>query len=175
MEVARHVFDTYFRDTLNPMVRHHLDSYGDFLRTYIPRFIKATNPISRLLKDEREFRVWIGGHEGTAIRYLPPADEFGNAILPHECRLRDQTYAFTLVADIDIDYIVDGDTITKSFKDVKIGRIPLMLKSPLCYLANMNSEQLFQSGECKFELGGYFIIQGLERVLLTQERRGTNI
>ena len=50
-----------------------------------------------------------------------------------------------------------------------------MLKSSLCYLSTMTSEELFQAGECKFELGGYFIIDGAEKTLLTQERLSDNM
>jgi hypothetical protein len=44
MDVARHVIDTFFKDTPNPLVRHHLDSYYDFVTTKIPRYINASNP-----------------------------------------------------------------------------------------------------------------------------------
>jgi DNA-directed RNA polymerase II subunit RPB2 len=39
----------------------------------------------------------------------------------------------------------------------------------------MSSDELYNAGECKFELGGYFIVSGQERVLLTQERLGDNM
>jgi DNA-directed RNA polymerase beta subunit len=39
----------------------------------------------------------------------------------------------------------------------------------------MTPEQLYDAGECNFELGGYFIIGGAEKVLLSQERLGDNM
>jgi DNA-directed RNA polymerase beta subunit len=62
--------------------------------------------------------------------------------------------------NIDIDYVIDKETISKRFEDIALGQIPLMVKSALCYLSSMTSDELYGCGECKFELGGYFIING---------------
>ena len=178
MDIARHVFSTYFKDTTNPLVRHHLDSFSDLLTTKIPNFIKGSNP-QRLVADEnRTIDVYIGGKDGNKISYKTPVEETDDVtttVLPHTCRLENKTYSLSIIVDIDIEYIISGKTITKSFENVLLGRIPLMLKSSLCALASMTPEQLKESGECSFELGGYFIINGAEKVLLTQERLGDNI
>lgn len=176
MDIARHVFDTYFSDVTNPMVRHHLDSYSDFLNKKIPTFIQGLNPAVYLpLGDDREIKVYIGGKSGTEIKYLPPTDPFGNAILPHTCRLENKTYSITIKVNVDVEYTIEKEVITKRFDDVTLAVIPLMLKSPLCYLSNMTSEELYEAGECKFELGGYFIITGQEKILLTQEKLAENM
>lgn len=175
MEVARHVFDTYFSDVTNVLVRHHLDSYAYLLNTKIPNFIIGKNPTSLDLGDGRRISIYIGGKDGKSIKYLPPTDDFGTAILPHQCRLENKTYALTIKAKFEIEYTIEKETITKVFEDITLGRIPLMTKSPLCYISNMTSEQLYDAGECKFELGGYFIVGGQEYVLLTQERLGENM
>ena len=175
METARHVLDTYFSDTTNPLVRHHLDSYDDLLNVKIPTFIKATNPLRLALGDERTIDVFVGGRDGTDIYYSPPVDELNNAILPHACRLNNQTYSLEIHVNIEIDYFLGKETVTKKFPNIALGKLPLMLKSSLCYLSSMTSEQLFDSGECKFELGGYFVIGGAEKSLLTQERLGNNM
>lgn len=178
MDIARHVFSTYFKDTTNPLVRHHLDSFSDLLTTKIPNFIKGSNP-QRLVADEnRTIDVYIGGKNGDKIRYKPPTDETDGtltSVLPHSCRLENKTYALEIRVDIDIEYIVSGKTITRSFDDILLGKIPLMLKSSLCSLTSMTPEELKEAGECSFELGGYFIINGAEKVLLSQERLGDNI
>lgn len=176
MDIARHVFDTYFSDITNPLVRHHLDSYSDLLNKKIPTFIQGLNPaIVNDLGDGRMIRVFIAGKDGTDIKYLPPTDPFGNAILPHTCRLENKTYALVIKVGIDVEYTIDNSVITKRFDDVTLGSIPLMLKSSLCYLSNMTSEELYDAGECKFELGGYFVITGQEKILLTQERLAENM
>jgi DNA-directed RNA polymerase II subunit RPB2 len=175
MEIARHVLDTYFQDTTNPLVRHHLDSFRDMLSIKIPNFIIGMNPITLNLGDSRFIKVYIGGKKGNEIFYSPPVDDIGNAILPHQCRLDNKTYALDIRMNVDVEYVFEKDTETKRFENVMMAQLPLMLKSSLCYLTPMTSEQLYGSGECKFELGGYFIIGGAEKVLLTQERLAENM
>ena len=80
MDVARHVFDTYFKDTSNPLVKHHLDSYADLLNTKLPEFLKGSNPARLTLVDDRSIDVYIGGRDGTKLKYAPPVDELGNAL-----------------------------------------------------------------------------------------------
>ena len=176
MEVARHVIETYFKDVPNPLVRHHLDSFSDLLSTKIPNFIRGWNShLARILTDGREIRVFVGGKSGDKITYIPPLDDTGAAILPHACRLDNRTYSFEIKATVDIDYVFGDEIETRSFDDVSIGRLPLMLKSSLCYLSSMTPTELYDAGECKFELGGYFVIGGSEKVLLTQERLADNM
>ena len=174
MDVAKHVIDTFFKDTTNPLVRHHLDSFADLLNTKIPGFIKASNPIELLFEDGRQINVYIGGKNADKLTYKVPVDDEGIAIVPHMCRLENKTYKFDIYADITIEYEYSDGTESNTFENVLIGSIPLMLKSSLCSLRTMTGDQLYDAGECRFELGGYFIIDGQERVLLTQEALGSN-
>ncbi len=133
------------------------------------------NPLTLSLGDTRFINVYIGGKKGDEITYSPPVDEIGNAILPHQCRLDNKTYALDIYMNLDIEYVFDKTSETKRFENILMGQLPLMLKSSLCYLSSMTSEQLYDAGECKFELGGYFIIGGAEKALLTQERLAENM
>lgn len=170
---AKHVFNTFFKDTLNPLVKHHLDSYADFLGIRIPEFLKGSNPHRLVLADGRRIDVYIGGRD---VTYSPPTDgPLNEPVMPHDCRLRNKTYALDVRGGIDMVYTVDGVETTRKFENVLIGRIPLMLKSDLCYLATMTPDQLRDASECVFELGGYFIVGGAEKVLLTQETLGNNM
>ena len=173
MDVPRHVLRTFFQDTKFPLIQHHADSFNDLLDVGIPTYIQKSNPFELEMKGNRFIRVYIGGKDGSKIRYEPPTEDDGTAIVPHACRLDNKTYALSVIADIDIEYtFADNTTQVRNFPNVLIGRIPLMLRSKLCYLTNMPNEQI---GECKYELGGYFIIDGAEKVLLTQELLGNNM
>jgi len=156
------------------MVRHHLDSYSDFLDIKIPRFIQAMNPFKRSLEDGRQIRIFVGGKDGK-VKYVSPVDEEDIAILPHACRLENKTYTFEIRADILVEYEYPDEVQSKTFNDILLGRIPLLLKSSICYLRPMSPDQLYDAGECRFELGGYFIVNGQERVLLSQESLGSNM
>jgi DNA-directed RNA polymerase II subunit RPB2 len=176
MEVPRHVLQTYFADTRFPLIQHHIDSYDDFLDVGIPTLIRVTNetePFELEVSGGRIVRIFIGGKDGKKIRYESPREEDGSATTPHACRLDNRTYALSLYATLDFEYtFADGSTQTTTFPDVLVGKIPLMLRSKLCYLTGMDN---YEIGECKYELGGYFIIGGAEKVLLTQELLGNNM
>jgi len=173
MDVPRHVLKTLFSDTRFPLIQHHVDSYNDLLDVGIPTFLRASNPIELEVSGSRFVRVYIGGKEGTKVKYEPPTEEDGSAIVPQTCRLDNRTYAMSIIADIEIEYVFpDGSKELKTFPNILIGKIPLMLRSRLCYLTGLPN---FEIGECKFELGGYFIIDGAEKVLLTQELLGNNM
>ena len=58
---------------------------------------------------------------------------------------------------------------------VFIGRLPVMLKSQICALSLYEEEELFENNECPYDQGGYFIINGSEKVLIAQERSAANI
>jgi DNA-directed RNA polymerase II subunit RPB2 len=180
MDIARKVLRTYFTDTSTPLIQHHVDSFNDMIDTSIPTFIKVSNPIELEIveteKKRRYIRVFVGGREGDKVKMNSPVEEDGMATLPHACRLDNRTYAMNIRADLDVDFVFvdEGKETkeTKTFENVLIGEIPLMLRSRLCYLNHMNG---YEIGECKFELGGYFIIDGSEKVLMTQEKLGNNM
>ena len=177
MEGPRHVLRTLFQDTSFPLVDHHLASFNAMLDTTIPTFVKVSNPYQLELvekdKPTRYIRVYIGGKDGTKLSFEAPVDEHGGPIVPHACRLDNISYMLTFKADVVFEYVFgDGKTESKTFENIVIGEIPLMLRSKSCYLSAMDG---YEIGECKYELGGYFIIDGKERVLLTQELLGNNM
>ena len=56
-----------------------------------------------------------------------------------------------------------------------IGKIPIMLKSKYCILKDLEEDDLYAWNECPYDQGGYFIINGSEKVLIAQERSAANI
>ncbi|KAK3682802.1 DNA-dependent RNA polymerase II RPB140 [Podospora appendiculata] len=56
-----------------------------------------------------------------------------------------------------------------------IGKIPIMVKSQICHLYQQDDDALFLLNECPYDQGGYFIINGSEKVLIAQERSAANI
>jgi DNA-directed RNA polymerase III subunit RPC2 len=91
-------------------------------------------------------------------------------ITPQQCRLRDMTYAAPLM--VDVEYTKGREIITK--KGVCIGKIPLMLRSSRCYLRNKSEDELADLGECPLDPGGYFVVKGVEKVILIQEQLSKN-
>jgi DNA-directed RNA polymerase II subunit RPB2 len=169
------VLRSLFRDTSFPLVDHHLSSFNAMLETSIPTFVKVSNPFQLELSDKRFIRIYIGGKDGSKISFEPPVDEHGGPIVPHACRLDNKSYMLTFRGDIVFEYVFPegmGEPVVNTFENIVIGEIPLMLRSRNCYLTAMDG---YPIGECLYELGGYFIIDGKERVLLTQELLGNNM
>ena len=90
--------------------------------------------------------------------------------MPHECRVRDLTYGAPIY--VDLEY-TKGDRILLK-REVEIGRMPMMLGASNCWLHGLNHEQLAKAKECPYDPRGYFIIKGVEKVLLIQEQMSKN-
>lgn len=92
-------------------------------------------------------------------------------VTPQDCRLRDITYSAPIY--VNIRYTRGRDEIVVK-KGVCIGRIPVMLKSSHCVLSNATQEEIFKMKECPLDPGGYFIVKGVEKVILIQEQLSKN-
>lgn len=80
------------------------------------------------------------------------------------------TYAAPVV--VDITYSRDRKKIIR--KDVPLFRMPIMLKSAKCCLSGANNSEMEVMNECPLDPGGYFIVNGTEKVILIQEQLSKN-
>jgi DNA-directed RNA polymerase beta subunit len=87
-------------------------------------------------------------------------------IFPLEARLRNLSYASPVF--LEITPVFNGIE-RPAYGDIWIVDLPVMTKSKLCYLSSMNKEELVAHGEDPEDPGGYFIINGSERVLVSIE------
>ncbi|KAF1985390.1 beta and beta-prime subunits of DNA dependent RNA-polymerase [Aulographum hederae CBS 113979] len=83
------------------------------------------------------------------------------AILPSECRERHATYRGKM--RVRLEYRVNEEEWKESIRE--FGSLPIMLKSNRCHLENMSPSQLVQAKEETEELGGYFIVNGNEKLI----------
>ena len=102
-------------------------------------------------------------------------------MMPNDARLRNLTYAAPLFVDINVTYVeIDNTNSGKQcvkkrlFPNVHLGKIPVMVGSEYCLLKNQAHMNPARVGECAEDMGGYFIIQGGERVCISQERMSEN-
>ena len=102
-------------------------------------------------------------------------------MMPNDARLRNLTYAAPLFVDISVTYVeIDNTNGGKQavrkrlFPNVHLGKIPVMVGSEYCLLKNQAHMNPARVGECAEDMGGYFIIQGGERVCISQERMSEN-
>ena len=101
-------------------------------------------------------------------------------LYPNEARLKNLTYKSDITCDVFLilkSYLINGDLekrVVKKFENIGIGSVPIMLHSNSCVLNNMTKNTLFMMGECIYDEGGYFIIDGKEKVVVAQERQVEN-
>ena len=184
------VIGSYFKGQhLERLVRHQLESYNNFVGYQIIKTIEMFNPVH--IASEQDYDPASKKHsleifitfENFNI-YRPQIHENNGAIklmFPQEARLRNFTYASAMTIDINIKYIVRNgpnlenmQTFYKNIPKVHIGKLPIMLKSNICVLNQYKHFENTQTGECKFDAGGYFIINGSEKTVLGQERAAEN-
>ena len=106
---------------------------------------------------------------------------------PNDARLRNMTYAAPVYTDIIATYTMKTPAPYGSGKEpvvtvsrrtlphVQVGRIPVMVGSDFCLLSDTPEKTPRELGECSEDIGGYFIVQGGERVIISQERMSENV
>jgi DNA-directed RNA polymerase II subunit RPB2 len=190
IEEPWHIIEAYFQgQQLERFVRHQLESYNNFVGYQITKTIEMFNPVHivseqdfDLVSKKYSLEIFIT-FENFHI-YRPQIHENNGAIklmFPQEARLRNFTYASAMTVDINIKYVVrhgvdleNTQTFYKSLPGIHIGKLPIMLKSNICVLNQYKHFENTQTGECKFDAGGYFIINGSEKTVLGQERAAEN-
>ena len=133
-------------------------------------------------KVKHEYEVSID-FEKISIR-KPTIFENNGAIhpmMPNDARLRNLTYAAPLNVDVRvtttfIDHTRNGirESNVRIFPNVHLGKIPVMVGSKYCLLHDQKHIHPSKLGECPEDIGGYFIIQGGERAMISMERMSEN-
>jgi DNA-directed RNA polymerase II subunit RPB2 len=135
-----------------------------------------------IIKANHEYEVVIE-FENVSIRKPTIFENNGSIqpMMPNDARLRNLTYASPLYVDVRvkttfIDNTQNGikQTKTRVFPNIHLGKIPVMVGSKYCLLQDQRYVNPMVLGECSEDPGGYFIIQGGERVIISQERMSEN-
>ncbi len=157
----------YFKE--NSLVKQHLDSYNKFLEHGLQSVVSRVGIIQPSVEG---FELHFG-----QIRIDKPkiieADGAQRIVLPSEARLRNLTYAAPIFLEI-VPAFNGVEKTTMSGREVFIGELPIMIKSKKCHLDGMSEEELIAAGEDPADPGGYFIINGSERVLTSIEDLAPN-
>lgn len=92
-----------------------------------------------------------------------------------QCSHRCYRYCAPLYVDISKAIVHDGEApIETQHQKSFIGKIPIMLRSTYCLLNGLTDRDLTELNECPLDPGGYFVINGSEKVLIAQEKMATN-
>lgn len=184
------LIDKYFTDNPNNLVAHHLESYNEFFSNGIYKIFRDNNPIRFIEREDEgessekrnEVLLYLGGRDGNKIYFGKPIiydDNNVHYMYPNDARLRNMTYGTTIHYDVDVDFIYwVGDEKKEHsivLPQIFLGKFPIMLQSNLCILKSLNKEVRFNMGECRNDYGGYFIIDGKEKVIVSQEKFADNM
>ena len=185
------IIQSYFNNHhTERLVRHQLESYNDFVQTQIQKTIQMFNPMhirseNDYVSEKGQYFLELVVHFDNFKMHPPVINENNGSVkklLPQEAKIRNITYASNMSLDMNVQYIIrntenmdEPKIITKKIPYVSIGKMPVMVKSSICYLnTHPYPTPLQNTGECNMDCGGYFIIKGSEKTVLGQERTAEN-
>jgi DNA-directed RNA polymerase subunit B" len=171
----RAVSRAYFKQ--DRIADHHFRSFDAFIERGMQRVVDEKETIDTDIGDkEGEEPVYVDLGD---VRIVTPrvreADGSEELLYPQEARLRNITYAAPVFMEMDV--VVGGEEEPERVVDsaeTKIGRMPIMVGSSKCNIAGFDDEDLIEIGEDPADPGGYFIVNGSERVLMTSEDLAPN-
>ncbi|XP_050230997.1 DNA-directed RNA polymerases IV and V subunit 2-like [Mercurialis annua] len=173
------------------LISHQINSYNNFIHNGLQKTLNSFGDLvvepgyDPSKKTDNEWRhasvkfgelslekpsFW-GGNDGS--------DEHN--MLPRHARLQNMTYSSRIKVNVSVevyvqkivrsdkfktgkDQYVDKEVLSTDDRTIIIGRLPVMVKSDLCWMRTA------EKGDCDFDLGGYFIIKGAEKVFIAQEQ-----
>ncbi|MFM7796930.1 MAG: DNA-directed RNA polymerase subunit B'', partial [Candidatus Nitrosotenuis sp.] len=145
------------------IARQHLNSFDEFLERGLQSIIDEVAQIE-IENAEYPYKIQLGKVKLQQPRMME-LDGSITHITPTEARLRNVSYSAPIMMDASV--VEDGKILESRF--VHIGDIPVMVRSNACILHSFTTQKLIEHGEDPNDPGGYFIINGSERVIVGLE------
>src|SRR3989338_5913776 len=146
------------------LVESNVLSFNDFINNKMQQIINEINETINIT----EVEIRLG-----KLRIEKPniieSDGSSSLVTPTIARLRNLTYSAPIYVELTINYGGQTDS-----SEVEIGRIPIMVRSTGCNTYGMNREQLRENYMDALDPGGYFIVNGNERVMVMSEDLAAN-
>jgi DNA-directed RNA polymerase II subunit RPB2 len=191
------IITTFFDE--KGLVRQQLDSFDEFVQNTMQELVEESGELVLDQYDQhsgqdsdltRRYEIKFG-QIYLSRPTITEADGTVVPIFPQEARLRNLTYSAPLYIEMTKKVLVgredpagapgemqwiqeSGDDENSEPIKVWIGKVPIMLRSSYCILNDLQDKDLYDLNECPYDSGGYFIINGSEKVLIAQERMATN-
>lgn len=171
--------DLYFYQK-NIMYSHHPNSFDQFLDETIPNLLEnGNNSFFERLEEDRKINYYF---KYTDIQIVPPSlGGESERMYPCDARERNLTYSVKLMATVtqmqEITYTSSDKVVVRqidqSEKRIPLGYIPICVRSKYCSLKHGRDMSKFKK-ECDYDPGGYFIVNGSEKVIISLERMCDN-
>ena len=163
------LIERYFEE--NSLIESNIKSFDNFIdrgmqnvinemQEVVPTIIPKEFEVFMIMVD----KVWLENP------ILVEADGRKREVYPIEARLRSLTYS----GPIHLEVSAHTDGVQKENFKTQIGKLPVMLRSKYCHLNGLKRQDLIKKGEDPDDPGGYFILNGNERVLITVEDLASN-
>uniref|UniRef100_A0A673BFY2 DNA-directed RNA polymerase subunit beta n=1 Tax=Sphaeramia orbicularis TaxID=375764 RepID=A0A673BFY2_9TELE len=145
---------------IQDLTQAHVESFDQAMTEGLSRVVQAIPPMEFMFRNDKISLSFVD-----AAIYSPMVSK-GNVcremkVFPAECRGRRCSYRGKIVADVS--WSVNG--VPKGIIKQPLGQIPIMVKSKLCNLYGMSPKELVEHHEEAEEMGGYFIVNGIEKVI----------
>ena len=171
------LIDLYYTQP-NILYSHQHNSFNQFVDEYIYSILKRSDNIffSKITQNY----VYNYKFMFDDIYLKPPTLENESELMfPSDARVRSLTYSSKLVATITqiqekIDVVTKEKThivIGEKEQEYHITNLPIMLRSKYC---SLNIKKNHDKKECNYDPGGYFIVNGSEKVVVSLERMVEN-
>ena len=168
-ETSKLLIQKYFQE--HSIIMSDIESFNSFVDFELQKILDENKEVEPTIippnVDTYKIRfdkIWITKPE------ITEADGSKRDISPSEARLRKITYAAPMFVEVSAH--INGQK-RESIK-TQIGNLPIMLKSKYCHLNKLDKEGLVDAGEDPDDPGGYFIINGSEKVLVNIEDLSSN-
>ncbi len=169
MNKSKIIIGKYFKE--NSFVSSNIHSFNNFIDVELQKIIEENKEIEPTIippnVDEYKIklnRIWVGKP------FITEADGSKREIFPIEARLRKLTYS----APIFIEMSTHINGMQRESFESQIGTMPIMLKSKYCHLSGLSEKDLVEKGEDPTDPGGYFIVNGTEKVVVNIEDLAAN-
>lgn len=166
------IMDLFFEKNSQVLVKHHIDSYNQFTDEIIPSIISGENIIFEKITETKHIKYRLDFEDyGPRIAVLENEEGY---MYPHDAMQKKLSYSAPYVSTItqyqDIIDIATGhketNKIGKGETNVPFAKIPIMVGSNLDTLKLKPDPN---GKHCRYDPGGYFIVNGSEKVVLSVE------
>ena len=172
------VFREYIRAL--GLSNQHINSFNSMVKDKVPEIIKSISPITPTARLQRRRKQVIQSPlvpkveiEIVNVRFGEPQARGARVaykIYPIDARIRNVSYTAPLLAEM----VLKINGVERERKELKIADFPVMVKSIIDPLSRMTEDELVSIGEDPKDPGGYFIINGNEKVVVVQEDLAVN-